>query len=120
MKILITGANGFIGKNLAEFYKDKHELLLLYREDSIHLGTRLIEFKPDIIINCAAEIYDEFRMWYTNVNLLNIILEYCIKHPNSVIKYVAPTKDQVENFILPIIDNDILLAFGCPEELIYF
>jgi hypothetical protein len=44
-------------------------------------------------------------------------IEYCIKNPNSVIKYVAPTKDQVENFILPIIDNDILHQFGCPDDI---
>jgi ADP-L-glycero-D-manno-heptose 6-epimerase len=29
MKILITGANGFIGKNLVDFLKEKHELVLV-------------------------------------------------------------------------------------------
>ncbi len=48
--------------------------------------------------------------------LCTLAIEYCIKHPNSVIKYVAPTKDQVENFILPIIDFDIL-SKGCPDDI---
>lgn len=46
-----------------------------------------------------------------------LAIEYCIKHPNSVVKYVAPTKDQVENIILPIIENDILEKGGCPQDL---
>jgi hypothetical protein len=46
-----------------------------------------------------------------------LAIEYCLKVPNSVIKYVAPTKDQVERFILPIIDNDILSTGGCPLEI---
>lgn len=46
-----------------------------------------------------------------------LAIEYCLKHPNSVIKYVAPTKDQVENYILPIIDNDILYNGNCPQDL---
>jgi len=41
-------------------------------------------------------------------------IEYCIRHPNSVIKYVAPTKMQVERFIRPII-TEILQT--CPEDL---
>lgn len=49
-------------------------------------------------------------------SLCVLAIEYCLKHPNSVIKYVAPTKDQVENFILPIIDVDIL-SKGCPDDL---
>lgn len=48
--------------------------------------------------------------------LCTLAIEYCIKHANSVVKYVAPTKDQVENFILPIIDIDIL-SQGCPDDL---
>ena len=49
-------------------------------------------------------------------SLCVLAIEYCLKNPNSVIKYVAPTKDQVENFILPIIDNDIL-GKNCPTDL---
>jgi hypothetical protein len=46
-----------------------------------------------------------------------LAIEYCIKNPNSVIKYVAPTKDQVEDYILPIIDIDIIYKNNCPEDI---
>lgn len=45
-----------------------------------------------------------------------LAIEYCLKNPKSVVKYVAPTKDQVENYILPIIDIDIL-SKGCPDDI---
>lgn len=50
-------------------------------------------------------------------SLCVLAIEYCIKNPRSVIKYVAPTKRQVERFIQPIIDFDILSKAGCPEDL---
>lgn len=50
-------------------------------------------------------------------SLCVLAIEYCIKHPRSVIKYVAPTKRQVERFIQPIIDFDILAKAGCPDDL---
>lgn len=50
-------------------------------------------------------------------SLCVLSIEYCIKNPRSVIKYVAPTKKQVERFIQPIIDFDILSKAGCPEDL---
>ena len=33
--ILITGSNGFVGKNLINFYKDKNNILTFTREDNI-------------------------------------------------------------------------------------
>ena len=47
-------------------------------------------------------------------SLCVLSIEFCIKNPRSVIKYVAPTKMQVERFIRPII-NEILMT--CPEDL---
>lgn len=46
-----------------------------------------------------------------------LAIEFCIKNPNSIIKYVAPTKDQVETIILPMIENQILNDGGCPQDL---
>ena len=34
MKILITGATGFVGKHLVKYLKDKHKLYILVRSDS--------------------------------------------------------------------------------------
>ena len=46
-----------------------------------------------------------------------LAIEHCLKYPNSVIKYVAPEKEQVERYILPIINTDILAKQGCPQDL---
>lgn len=43
-----------------------------------------------------------------------LAIEYCIKHPNSVVKFVSPNKLQVERNIRPLI-NQILET--CPEDL---
>ena len=61
MKILITGANGQLGRELANQYKDIKgiDLILAKREDlditNLHNVYSFInENKPDVIINCAA------------------------------------------------------------------
>lgn len=81
MKIFITGSTGFIGTNLTIYYKDHHDLWQHVREENI---TQCLEFfKPDIIINCAAEIYDAEGMFAPNVLQVHECLEYVKKNPNT-------------------------------------
>ena len=54
MKIFLTGTQGFIGRNLLEFYHG-HEIFEHRRY--MDIGAKLDYFKPDLIIHCAAEIY---------------------------------------------------------------
>ena len=75
-RMLITGSNGFIGKNLKEFYSDKYEIYAALRED---IGVALINFKPDIVISAAAEVYDETKMLESNYFYTKDILDYCSK-----------------------------------------
>lgn len=44
-----------------------------------------------------------------------LAIEYCLKNPNSIIKYVAPQKNQVTTIIRPIITE--ILSNGCPDDL---
>ena len=80
MKIFITGSTGFVGLNLVEFYKDqelfKHNRLLNITEE-------LNRFKPDVIINCAAEIYNADDMWIPNVLWTQECLEYVKLKPST-------------------------------------
>jgi UDP-glucose 4-epimerase len=60
MKILITGANGYIGKTLNEAFKDKYDVTLITREivdmcDSNKLKEFFIEKYFDIVIHCAVK-----------------------------------------------------------------
>ena len=44
-----------------------------------------------------------------------IAIEHCLRHPRSIVKYVAPTKMQVERLIRPIITE--ILSRGCPKDI---
>ncbi len=61
MKILITGANGQLGRELTKQYKDKKDIHLILTGSSdlditnLKLVNKFVnERKPDVIINCAA------------------------------------------------------------------
>lgn len=61
-KILITGANGFIGTHLAKKFKDWHYTILDYKGDvtDFHfLRQFVIESQPTIIIHLAASVNSE-------------------------------------------------------------
>lgn len=81
--ILVTGSNGFIGRNLIEFYSNRYNILTLNRHENIQ--DKLIK-KPDIIINAAASIYDTNSMFDTNICLVNTILEHTKKHNTKFIQ----------------------------------
>lgn len=58
MKILITGAGGMLGRDIAMAFSD-HDLILTDREElditnAQELNEKIKELRPDIIINCAA------------------------------------------------------------------
>ena len=75
MKIFITGATGFVGKNLVNYYTIRgHEVYAFKRDEA--LRDCLEQFKPDAIINSAAEIYDSEHMFVSNIVLVQSILEY--------------------------------------------
>jgi len=73
MKIFITGSTGFIGQNLVEFYHDQE--VLAYTRD-LDIRYQLEKFQPNLIINCAAEIYNPENMWYPNILITVACLDY--------------------------------------------
>ena len=77
-KLLITGAAGFIGSNLINYYKDKMQLIPYYRGYDINMISNL---NPDYIIHCAAEMYDKDKMFESNVILTYQMLEIARKLP---------------------------------------
>ena len=59
MKILITGASGFLGSRLAAYYEKKHTVLGLRRTeldftDKEQTAESVRAFSPDVIIHCGA------------------------------------------------------------------
>jgi nucleoside-diphosphate-sugar epimerase len=75
MKIFITGATGFVGQNLVHYYTQRgHEVYSFRRYEYLYESLR--KFKPDAIINSAAEIYDYEFMFEPNISMVQTILEY--------------------------------------------
>jgi len=75
MKIFITGSTGFVGQNLVEYYTKRGHEVYAYRRNEI-LRDCLKQFKPDAVINSAAEIYDPEYMFEPNVLMVQTVLEY--------------------------------------------
>lgn len=78
MKIFITGSTGFVGRNLIEYYAEHNLFQYKRNEDLIEC---LIKFDPDVIINAAAEIYNDDFMWNSNVILTKNCLDYVKSNP---------------------------------------
>ncbi|MDP4012989.1 MAG: NAD-dependent epimerase/dehydratase family protein [Candidatus Nanoarchaeia archaeon] len=94
MKILITGAGGFIGRNLIPKLKGKYDLLCLTRSKHPHLeGIQYFEadlrylytFQErlegiDVVINLAANLWKEnHTMYLDNVVAVKNLIEACKK-----------------------------------------
>ena len=58
-KILLIGANGFFGKNISIKLNKFFQIKKFLRKDNL-LSINFSKF--DVIINCAAEVYDEKKM----------------------------------------------------------
>lgn len=82
MKIFITGSSGFIGRHIVKFYQDQGHDVFEHRR-YMDVGGKLCYFNPDLIINCAAEIYNADDMWVPNVLWTQECLEYVKLYPNT-------------------------------------
>ncbi|HAP01066.1 MAG TPA: hypothetical protein DCQ93_03985 [Bacteroidetes bacterium] len=87
MKILMTGATGFIGRNLKEHFElNGHEVKNIGRKDWSPLSQLTTEFyvkqmnkiSPEIIIHCAGEIYNQEEMYKVNFEFIQWLLK-CTK-----------------------------------------
>jgi nucleoside-diphosphate-sugar epimerase len=94
-KLLITGSDGFLGKNLQKFYKDKYSIFCHTRQDNI--DDILYNIKPDIIINAAASIYDYDTMFESNVVLVNSILKYIKLTKSKLIQIGSSAEYGIKN-----------------------
>lgn len=75
-RIALIGSSSFIAKNIAEKLGDSNKIAMFGRDHTPNIREHLQQFNPNIIINCAAEIYNEDLMFDSNIILLHQILEY--------------------------------------------
>jgi nucleoside-diphosphate-sugar epimerase len=88
-KLLITGSNGFVGKNLVEFYSNRYHIIEQNR--SVSIDTVLAE-QPEFIINCAASIYEEAYMFDSNVSLVHKLINY-VKINNAKMIHIGSSAE---------------------------
>jgi nucleoside-diphosphate-sugar epimerase len=90
-KVFITGATGFIGKNLVEKLSPNYTLYLYTRGES--LKRALSKFNPDHIIHLAAEIYQDDKMFDSNILLTYDLLRDSLMIPYQSFIYVGSSSE---------------------------
>lgn len=90
MKIYITGGTGFVGINLNHYY-NQHDVYNHVRGQTA--TSQLEQFRPDLIINSAAEIYTADFMWDPNVMLTKECLEYCVRNPTTAMIQIGSSSE---------------------------
>jgi len=78
MKYLITGATGFLGKSFVQKIDEDNNQIMKIDLRSSYYGDihQIKEFQPDYIINFAADIYNDEKMFKANVVNMMELLEY--------------------------------------------
>jgi nucleoside-diphosphate-sugar epimerase len=90
MRVSISGSTGFLARNLAEYFSSNQVQLIKRDEDPY--GSLNI-FKPDVIIHCAAEIYDSDLMFDSNVILTKNYLDWLKDNPNVRMIHIGSSSE---------------------------
>ena len=103
-KVIITGANGFLGSSLVNFLSKEFEVIPYTRKDNID---NIPKLKPDYIIHCAAEIYNKDLMFESNIILTYKLLEIAKNLSLKNFIYIGSSSEYGRK-IKPISEEDIL------------
>lgn len=107
--ILITGINGFIANNIYNNLKYSNiEVIGTTKEDSKNITNILIEKKPEYIYHTGAELYDNDKMFNSNILLTYQILEYCRTANNLKRLIIIGSSSEYGRKQHPISETDIL------------
>lgn len=104
-------------------WKPDYEMFLENNSNSSYVGIKISN--PRIMNTYDIHIDNDTNLYLTANGLVThnsgktyslcvLAIEYCLKNPKSIIKYVAPTKMQVEKFIRPIITQ---ILETCPDDI---
>src|SRR5262245_24554602 len=83
MKIAITGAGGFLGKELTRFFSARHQVLALTRHslditDGCAVRRMITDARPNLIINCAVLGVDECETNPSLAHAVNVAGPQCL------------------------------------------
>ena len=108
MTVLLTGINGFIASHLHDVLKTEHTIIGTTREDSANIVAILNQYKPEYIYHIGAEIYDNDKMFDSNIMLTFHILEYCRTSSNLVKLIIIGSSSEYGRKSKPMSENDCL------------
>lgn len=102
-KLLITGASGFLGSRIAEYFREKYDIITPSHNemditDETSVEQIFAKYKPDIVIHCAAQSNVAYceehpdETWKINVDGSVIIAKAALKHNT---KCIMCSSDQV-------------------------
>jgi GDP-L-fucose synthase len=103
MNILITGANGYIGKTLNKAFKDKYNITLLTRQVvDLHNSNQVKEFFKekyfDVVIHCAIKGGGRLDVDDSNILDTNLKIYYNLveneNHFNKLIHFGSGAEEQ--------------------------
>ena len=101
MKILITGSNGFVGRNLTEFLKTKPEIeLYLYDRDNTLDELETFCHDCDIVVNLAGvnRTTNSAEFMQGNLGVIEDVVKLLIKNDKKVpIIYSSSIQAELEN-----------------------
>lgn len=112
MKIVVFGSNGFIGKNIVEYYKNNKNVALLFpQRDELNLcDTKKVEEyikqnNPDIVIHSAVNInsLEENLQMYFNI-------QRCNKYFGKLITIGSGAEYDMKNYI-PLMKEEYFKTF---------
>jgi len=92
MKILLTGSEGFIGKNLQSFLKDQHQLICLDKKLGNDLINCDLDYEVDLVIHLAGlsgvrqSLDNPVDYWINNVVVSNRIFSQ-FKTKNTICQF---------------------------------
>lgn len=91
MKILITGTTGYVGSNLLLKYSSYSNNLLSWGKTSVY--QEIYDFRPDVIFHSAAEIYNEEKMFDSNIKLTYDLLKIAAKIKTKAFIYIGSSSE---------------------------
>jgi len=110
MRLFLTGATGFLGKAIMH-YLPQYEYFCYKRGDNV--TEKLKEFKPEIIIHSAGEIYKNELMFDSNVVLTLDILNYVRDNDVNKMIYFGSSSEYGK------VQNNMKETDVCNPETIY-
>ena len=128
MKFLITGVSGFVGEELVYFLQknpkysilgiDKNEEIftqkIIFRKCDLISEKRKLndifnEFKPDVVIHCAAKILEtqnKKMVWETNYNASKKLIDLCIQFKVKKFIFISTFSIFQKNYDKAIDENE--------------